>query len=364
MKKTTIAILLATATVLSTNVWADNQPDKTSVKSTALSSELPSIEAELTYAPNVPKPVNRTTPANVVVKLEAADRMMEIMPGVKFKYWTFNGSTPAPFIRVREGDTVEVHLSNPINSGLPHSLDFHASAAPDGTAMVSSTKPGRTTVYRFKTLSSGLYVYHCASIPGAGTHIGKGMFGLMLVEPKEGFPPADKEFYIMQNEFYTNGSFGEQGLQVFSTEKAAYELPDYVVFNGHYGSMQGEKALKAKVGEKIRFYVGNAGPNKASSFHLIGKTFDTVYVEGGTLQNHNVQTTLIPSGGAMISEVTIPVPGQYSFIDHSIFRADKGARGTLMIEGDENPEIFSGKLRDEPYDKRNPDSDIDTGFKH
>lgn len=328
------------------------------------SAVLPVIEAELTTAPNVPAPIKRDYPARVVVKLEALEKIMEIMPKVQFKYWTYNGSTPAPFIRVREGDTVEVHFSNPINSKLPHSIDFHSAAAPEGTALASNTAAGHTSIYQFKVLNPGLYLYHCAAMPGAPTHIGKGMFGLMLVEPKEGLPAVDKEFYIVQNEFYTQGEFGEAGLQVFSTQKARYELPDYVVFNGHYGSMLGDNALQAKTGEKLRFYVGNAGPNKISSFHLIGKPFDTVYVEGGSLQNYNVQTTLIPAGGAVIAETRILVPGQYPFVDHSLFRTEKGAKGILKVSGEENPQIFSRKLKDEPYAKRNPDADVSTGFQH
>ncbi|PVX33020.1 dissimilatory nitrite reductase (NO-forming) copper type apoprotein [Pasteurella langaaensis DSM 22999] len=362
MKKTAIAILLGITLPFSTSILADNSESKTTQNSTALTAELPVVEAELTFAPNVPKPINRKEPARVVVKLEALEKVMEIMGGVQFKYWTFNGATPAPFIRVREGDTVEVHLSNPVNSKMEHSIDFHSAAAPEGGAIASNTKPGRTSVFAFQALQPGLYLYHCAAFPGAATHIGKGMFGLMLVEPKEGLPDVDKEFYIVQNEFYTNAGFGEKGLHVFSMEKASYELPDYVVFNGHYGSMMGEDALKAKVGDKIRFFVGNAGPNKISSFHLIGKPFDTVYIEGGTLQNHNVQTTLIPAGGATIAEAQIQVPGQYTFLDHSIFRADKGAKGMLIVEGKENPAIYSGKIKDEAYDKRNPDADVEVDF--
>lgn len=368
MKKTTLNLLLSAFLIgnlsLSAAAQSTDVPQKVEQNGQDEVSSLPVIDAELTVAPNVPAPIKRDYPARVIVKLEALEKIMEIMPQVQFKYWTYNGSTPAPFIRVREGDTVEVHLSNPINSKLPHSIDFHSSAAPDGTAMASNTLPGHTSIYRFKALSPGLYLYHCAAMPGAPTHIGKGMFGLMLVEPKAGLPPVDKEFYIVQNEFYTSGEFGEPGLQVFSSQKASYELPDYVVFNGHFASMMGDKALQAKVGEKLRFYVGNAGPNKVSSFHLIGKTFDTVYVEAGSLKNHNVQTTLIPAGGAMIAETTIPVPGQYTFVDHSIFRTEKGAKGTLVVTGDENPAIFSGKLKDEPYNKRNPDADVSTGFQH
>ncbi|WP_040976173.1 multicopper oxidase domain-containing protein [Necropsobacter massiliensis] len=365
MRKTLLSFIIGSVLAITAPAQAvvPETPAKSAVENSAV-SELPVIEAELTAAPNVPKPLNRTTPARVVVRLEALEKIMEIMPAVQFKYWTFNGTTPAPFIRVREGDTVEVHLSNPVNSKLSHSLDFHSAAAPEGTALVSDTAPGHSSIYRFQVLSPGLYLYHCAAMPGAGIHIGKGMFGLMLVEPKQGLAPADKEFYIVQNEFYTRGSFGEKGLQVFSPEKAGYELPDYVVFNGHYGAMTEEQALKAKTGEKIRFYVGNAGPNKASAFHLVGKAFDNVYVEGGSLRNQHVQTTLIPPGGATIAEVSIPVPGRYTFIDHSIFRADKGARGTLIIEGEDNPTIFSGKIKDEIYEKRNPDADTDSGFQH
>lgn len=367
MKKTLLTVLLASLFTVSASAQAGNQTGKTIEKSTALSvdsttADLPIEEAELTFAPDVPKPITRKTPARVVVKLEALEKIMEIMDGVQFKYWTFNGATPAPFIRVREGDTVEVRLSNPVNSKLAHSLDFHAAAAPEGTSLISNTQPGHTTTFAFKALNPGLYLYHCGAFPGPATHIGKGMFGLLLVEPKEGLAPADKEFYIVQNEFYTRGAFGEKGLQVASMEKAGYELPDYVVFNGHVNSLTGANALKAKTGEKIRFFVGNAGPNKISSFHLMGKTFDTVYVEGGDLKNHHVQTTLIPAGGATTLEFQINVPGQYTFLDHSINRTEKGAKGMLMVEGKENPEIFSGKIKDEVYDKRNPEADVDVNF--
>lgn len=367
MKKTALTLLLSAALTFSVSVFAETAPAageaiKTTENSTALSAHLPVIEAELTFAPKVPKPITRKEPARVVVKLEAIEKVMDIIGGTQFKYWTFNGATPAPFIRVREGDTVEIHLSNPANSKMEHSLDFHSAAAPEGGALASNTKPGRTSMFAFQALQPGLYLYHCAAFPGAATHIGKGMFGLMLVEPKAGLPPVDKEFYIVQNEFYTQGDFAAKGLQVFSMEKASYELPDYVVFNGHYGALMGDNALQANVGENIRFFIGNAGPNKISSFHLIGKAFDTVYIEGGSLQNHHVQTTLIPAGGAVIAEAKMHVPGSYTFLDHSIFRADKGAKGTLIVAGKENPDIYSGKIKDEAYDKRNPDADVEVNF--
>lgn len=325
-------------------------------------AQLPTIEAELTTAPNVPKPLERTTPAKVVVKLESLEKIMPIDKGVQFKYWTFNGSTPAPFIRVREGDMVEVQLSNPINGKMEHAIDFHSAAAPDGGAEASLTAPGKSTTFAFRAMTPGLYVYHCGAAP-VGVHLGKGMFGLMLVEPKEGLPKVDKEFYIMQNEFYVKDG-ANPNLKVFDMMKADYELPDYVVFNGKVGALTEQNALKARVGENVRFFVGNAGPNKISSFHLIGRTFDTVYVEGGTLQNHNVQTTLIPAGGTTIVEMEMQVPGKYTFLDHSLFRAEKGAKGQLIVEGEGNPEIYQGKIKEEPFDKHNPDADVNAGFTH
>lgn len=316
--------------------------------------ELPTLEAELTLAPNVPKPLERDYPAKVVVKLTALERIMDLMDGVQFKFWTFNGGVPAPFIRVRQGDIVEVQLSNSASSMMAHSMDFHAAAAPMGGAMASETLPGRTSTFQFKALRPGIYLYHCGSQP-VDIHLAKGMYGLVLVEPPEGLPKVDREFYVMQSEFYTKGSFGEPGLQPFSMQKALDERPDYVLFNGNANALMNDNALHAKTGETIRFFLGNAGPNLISSFHIIGTVFDKVYVEGGSLINHNVQTTAIPSGSATIVETKIDVPGTYVLMDHSIFRAaNKGTTGHLVVSGDKNPQIYSGKLSDEPFKEANP----------
>ncbi|EIJ70175.1 copper-containing nitrite reductase [Pasteurella bettyae] len=363
MKKTFLALLLSSTLVFSNTLLAEENSNKISAKTTALSAELPIVNAELTFAPNVPKPITRKTLARVVVNLTALEKVDEIATGVKTKFWTFNGGVPGPFIRVREGDQVEVHLSNSANARMPHALDFHSSAAPEGGAQASLTNPGETTTFAFKALTPGLYLYHCGADPVA-LHIGKGMYGLMLVEPKDGLSPVDKEFYIMQSELYLSEGKNKQDIYIFDMNKAEYELPDYVVFNGKVNSMMGDNALKTKTGEKIRLYLGNAGPNKISSFHVIGKNFDTVYVEGGSLQNHHVQTALIPSGSALMAELKIDVPGQYPFIDHSIFRALKGAKGMFVVEGPENPEVFQGKIKTEKYTETNKDADVDTGYSH
>ena len=311
--------------------------------------ELPVIDAVTTHAPEVPPAVDRDYPAKVRVKMETIEKTMKMDDGVEYHYWTFNGDVPGRMIRVREGDTVEVEFSNNPSSTVPHNVDFHAATGPGGGAAASFTAPGRTSTFSFKALQPGLYIYHCAVAP-VGMHIANGMYGLILVEPKEGLPKVDKEFYIVQGDFYTKGKKGAQGLQPFDMDKAVAEQPEYVVFNGHVGAIAGDNALKAKAGETVRMYVGNGGPNLVSSFHVIGEIFDKVYVEGGKLINENVQSTIIPAGGSAMVEFKVDVPGSYTLVDHSIFRAfNKGALGQLKVEGAENPEIMTQKLSDTAY---------------
>ena len=313
------------------------------------SSELPVVDAIMTHAPEVPPAIDRDHPAKVRVKMETVEKTMTMEDGVEYHYWTFNGDVPGQMIRVREGDTVEVEFSNNPSSTVPHNVDFHAATGQGGGAEASFTAPGHTSTFSFKALQAGLYIYHCAVAP-VGMHIANGMYGLILVEPKEGLPKVDKEFYIVQGDFYTKGKKGAQGLQPFDMDKAIAEQPEYVVFNGHVGSIAGDNALKAKAGETVRMYVGNGGPNLVSSFHVIGEIFDKVYVEGGKLINENVQSTVIPAGGAAMIEFKVDIPGSYTLVDHSIFRAfNKGALGQLKVEGDENPEIMTKKLSDTVY---------------
>ena len=313
------------------------------------SSELPVVDAIMTHAPEVPPAIDRDHPAKVRVKMETVEKTMTMEDGVEYHYWTFNGDVPGQMIRVREGDTVEVEFSNNPSSTVPHNVDFHAATGQGGGAEATFTAPGHTSTFSFKALQAGLYIYHCAVAP-VGMHIANGMYGLILVEPKEGLPKVDKEFYIVQGDFYTKGKKGAQGLQPFDMDKAIAEQPEYVVFNGHVGSIAGDNALKAKAGETVRMYVGNGGPNLVSSFHVIGEIFDKVYVEGGKLINENVQSTMVPAGGAAIVEFKVDIPGSYTLVDHSIFRAfNKGALGQLKVEGDENPEIMTKKLSDTAY---------------
>jgi nitrite reductase (NO-forming) len=251
---------------------------------------------------------------------------------------------------VREGDLVEFHLNNHPSSKMPHNIDLHAVTGPGGGAASSFTAPGHSSQFSFTALNPGLYVYHCATAP-VGMHVGNGMYGLILVEPKSGFPPADKEYYVMQGEFYTTGRFGEEGQQYFDQNKALDERPTYVVFNGAVSSLVGDKAITAKVGERVRLFIGNGGPNLVSSFHVIGEIFDHVYPEGGTVATQqNVQTTVIPAGGSAIVDFKVEVPGTYVLVDHSLFRAfNKGALGMLKVTGPENLLAYSGKEVDAVY---------------
>ena len=306
-------------------------------------------EAELTAPPMVPRPVGKRAATKLVVNMEVVEKEMEMSDGVSYVYWTFDGTVPGSFIRTRVGDEIEFHLKNHPDSKLPHNIDLHAVTGPGGGAKSSFVAPGHEVVFNFKTLNPGLYVYHCATAP-VGMHVANGMYGLILVEPEGGLPPVDKEYYIMQGDFYTEGEHGERGLQAFDMNKAVDEDADYVVFNGSVGALTGENAITAEVGETVRLFVGNGGPNLVSSFHVIGEIFDKVYVEGGTMVNENVQTTLIPAGGSAMVEFKVEVPGELILVDHSIFRAfNKGAIGILNVEGPENKEVFGGKSEEKVY---------------
>src|SRR5690554_1558890 len=345
--KSNLNILLLTISLIVLNSCKENQSENyVSTTDIVTNGE---FVAELTDPPFVPKPVGNRQAAKLKVELEIIEEEGEMVDGVRYVYWTFGGTVPGSFIRTRVGDEVEFTLKNHPDNKLPHNIDLHAVTGPGGGAESSLVAPGHEVTFSFKTLNPGLYVYHCATAP-VGMHIANGMYGLILVEPEGGLPPVDREYYVMQGDFYTEGSYGEPGLQAFDMHKAIKEDADYVVFNGHVNGLVGENALTAKVGETVRLFVGNGGPNLVSSFHAIGEIFDKVHVEGADLINHNVQTTLIPAGGAAIVEFEVNVPGTITLVDHSIFRAfNKGALAMLNVTGDENHDIFEGEVYEGIY---------------
>src|SRR5215467_7412027 len=340
MRRGAMVMILALAGLLVGTgvIWQSQARDKASAP-----SSLPEVKAILTSAPLVPPPVDRAGNARVIVALETTEVEGVLADGVRYTFWTFGGTVPGPFIRVRLGDVVQMRLKNGEKSMHPHSIDLHAVTGPGGGAAVTQLGPGQEGAFEFKALNPGLYVYHCAT-PSVPEHIANGMYGLILVEPEKGLPRVDREYYVMQGEFYTRGKTLAPGLQALDPAKLTTERPEYVVFNGKMGALLGEGAVKAKVGETVRLYVGNGGPNLISSFHVIGEIFDTVYAEaalGGAAPMRNVQTTLIPAGGAAIVELKVQVPGRFLLVDHSIVRAmEKGALGSLEVAGPEQPAVF------------------------
>jgi len=315
-----------------------------------LAPDLPVEVAVLTHAPHVPPYIGRMHPAKVIVNLEVKEVTKRLADGVEYTFWTFGGEVPGEFIRVREGDVVEFHLNNHPTSKMPHNIDLHAVTGPGGGAASTFTAPGHSSQFTFTALHPGLYNYHCATAP-VPMHVSNGMYGLIFVQPKEGWPHVDKEYYVMQGDIYTQGRNGEPGLQIFDNQKAIDENPTYVVFNGAVGSLVGDNALQAKVGETVRIYFGDGGPNLTSSFHIIGEMFDHVYTEGGTkVVQENVQTTMVPAGGSAIVDFKVEVPGTYVMVDHSLTRAfNKGALGMLKVTGPDTPVLYSGKEIDEVY---------------
>jgi nitrite reductase (NO-forming) len=282
-------------------------------------------------------------PQTVRIDLETVEIEGQLADGTTYKYWTFNGKVPGPFYRVRVGDTIEVHLKNLTNSTMAHSVDFHAVTGPGGGATMTQTAPGEETMFTAKALNPGLFVYHCAT-PMVAEHIANGMYGMILVEPEEGLPPVDREFYVMQGEVYTNEAFGSTGLLTENVPALLNEDPEYLVFNGAVGGLTEQKPLKANVGETVRIFFGVGGPNFTSSFHVIGEIFDRVYEQASLTSPAltNIQTTTVPPGGATMVEFALEVPGRYILVDHALARLQRGLAGFLIVEGPENAELYNG----------------------
>lgn len=303
----------------------------------------PAVPIDIVRAPDdLPPPIGARGPKHVVVELSSVEIEGQLDNGTVYRYWTHGGKVPGPFVRVRVGDTIEVRLTNAADSTVPHSVDFHAVTGPGGGGAATVARPGETKSFTFKALNPGLYVYHCAG-PPAALHIAKGMYGLILVEPAGGLPKVDREFYVMQGDLYTEPVFGTSGKLSDSITKLMNETPEYFVFNGAVGGLTTAHPLTAKVGETVRIYFGNGGPNATSSFHIIGEIFDQVYELGSLTATPltNVQTVTVPPGGATVVDLRLEVPGHYMLVDHALSRAMRGLVGLLEVKGPANPEIFS-----------------------
>ncbi len=289
----------------------------------------------------VPRPLDRDEPASVTFDITSREVTAELADGSTYEYWTFDGTVPGPMLRVREGDTVTINHHNAASSTMPHNIDFHAVTGPGGGAPMLSAPPGETATLTWKALRAGLYIYHCAQ-DDPPLHIARGMYGLILVEPEGGLPEVDHEFVVVQGELYSTHSYKDDGHHVFDGDKADDERPSFVVFNGRVGSLTDDRQMQVRVGDSVRMFVGNGGPNLVSSFHIIGEIFDRVWSQGSLTSEPltNVQTTLVPAGGAVMVEFDVEVPGPYFLVDHSINRVHKGAFGVLTVEGEDAPETY------------------------
>lgn len=295
---------------------------------------------------DMPPPLTRTATTTNYIDITAKEVISEVAPGVYQNFWTYDSKVPGPLLRVKEGDTVVVTFRNDATSLHPHTIDFHAVIGPGGGASVLFAKPNETKTLTFVALHPGLFIYHCAG-PNVAVHMAHGQYGLILVEPKDGLPKVDKEFYIVQGEFYTTGALGKRGLQIFDARAMLDGKPQYVVFNGRTGALTGTSTAQASVGQTIRIYFGNAGVNLISSFHVIGEIFDHVYEDASLTSPPitNVQTTLVPAGGATVVDFKLREPGNYVFVDHALARLDRGAWGVLYVDGPADPSIFSGVIQ-------------------
>jgi nitrite reductase (NO-forming) len=305
------------------------------------------VEADISREPtDLPPPIGKRDPQTVRVDLVSVEVEGRLAESTTFGYWTFNGKVPGPFIRVRVGDTIDIHLKNSADSAMIHSVDFHATTGPGGGAAALQVEPGKEKSMTWKALVPGLYVYHCAT-PMVSEHIANGMYGLILVEPEDGLPKVEREFYVMQGEIYTDVPYGQHGSAEFSVEKLLSEHPEYFVFNGSVGALSKLHPLRAKVGDTVRIFFGVGGPNFTSSFHVIGEIFDRVYSLGGVLSPplEGIQTVSVAPGGAVIiTEFKTKVPGNYTIVDHALARMERGLVGILSVDGPPNPEIYNGQV--------------------
>jgi nitrite reductase (NO-forming) len=325
------ALALSAALAIQPGFAADPYPEE----------ELAALASIVRDPTDLPGPLERREPATVRVELETIEREAKLADGTVFRYWTFNGQVPGPFVRVRAGDTVEVTLKNREDSFMLHSVDFHAVTGPGGGAVATQTAPGEQTGFTFKALNPGLYVYHCATHMVAD-HIQAGMYGLILVEPPEGLAPVDREIYVMQGEIYTEDAFGTPGLVYSDYQKLLNETPEYYVFNGAAHALMGDQAIYAETGETLRIFFGVGGPNKASSFHVIGEILDRAYREGSltSAPATDVQTVTVAPGGATVAELSFEVPGRYIIVDHALSRMERGLAAAIEVMGEANPEVF------------------------
>jgi nitrite reductase (NO-forming) len=257
-------------------------------------------------------------PVHIVVE----DKVLQIAPGVRYEAWTFNGHVPGPIIHVRQGQRLNVTFTN--QGSMPHSLDFHSARVPADRAF-KDVLPGHSIHESFVVERPGVYLYHCVTAPAVG-HIANGMYGAMIVDPQKPLPHA-RSFVLTAGEWYTDGASPAH----LDYAKAMAMTPDWSTFNGR-AFQYDDKPLHAAPGERVRFYVVNAGPNLVVPFHLVGAIFDRAYPDGDVSHwLRDVQTTDVAPGGAAIFDARFPQTGVYGFVNHAFANAERGEIGTLLV---------------------------------
>ncbi|MGN8217904.1 copper-containing nitrite reductase [Halococcus morrhuae DSM 1307] len=293
---------------------------------------------------DIPEPIDRTEPKHHEITLEAKEVTAEIEDGVTFNFMTFDGRVPGPMIRLREGDTVSFTMENLPENKREHNVDMHAIYGTGGGSVATTAEPGTANGMRFEATYPGAYIYHCA-VPNMDQHISTGMFGMVLVEPKAGMPPVDREFYLGQHEVYTDKAVGEQGHHGFDADAMLNEAPTYVLFNGEKYPFTPDRygTMSAETGETVRVFLVTGGPNVSSNFHPIGNVWTRAWRDGALASQPEryVQTMKVPPGSCMVGEMDLPVPSRIKLVDHALTRVTRrGLLAEIDVTGPERPEVF------------------------
>ncbi len=298
----------------------------------------------LNFAPHqlynaTPPPTITRPPTTVKITLQVLEHVVQISDlnnqPIFYHAWTFNNTIPGPIIRVRANDTIQFTLLNSANSTQSHSVDFHAAQGPP-SVYFGEANPDSSFQTTFNITKPGVYLYHCGT-PPVPMHLTNGMYGMIIVDPAGGLPPA-REFALVQSEFYVQ--LGSDGVYEENMASALNGSPDYQAFNGFTDQYLGANALQAKVGEKVRIFVVNAGPNVFSAFHNIGAIFDKVYEEGSLTSPPllDVQTATVAPGGSGVFELSYKLAGNYPIVSHAIWSLMKGLVAMVHVT---DPAILS-----------------------
>lgn len=295
----------------------------------------------------IPGPISYDSPRSHDIHLVAKSVVSEILPGVTHTFMTFNGQVPAPMIRARQGDTLNITVTNSPENETSHSIDLHAVRGTGGGAEYSEVAPGKSKTFTFKAAYPGAFIYHCG-VSNMDEHISRGMFGMIVIEPPEGLPAVDREFYIGQHELYTKEGFGQPGDANFDGRSMVKEDPTYVLFSGAVAPFVAARfgTMKAEVGETVRVFMVSGGPNLTSSFHPVGNIWSRAWPQGGLANEplKYIQTWPVTPGSTFVGDMELPVPGLVTLVDHALSRVtNKGNAAQIEVIGEDNPEFLDAK---------------------